>query len=103
MIDTYNERVMDIGYTTNGEDNPHFPLPIICGTGNVGNNITDISLDDDENFIVSEDNTIKKLKLHYDYTLIDSSNGVVKGTVYYRELYLNGVDVTGFDEYIELE
>lgn len=102
-IDTYNERVMDVAYTINGEENPHFPLPITSDGNSVGTAINDISLDDDENFIVSEGNKIKKLMLHYDYTLIDSTDGVVRGTVYYREFYPSGVDVSGFDEMDELE
>jgi hypothetical protein len=100
-IDTYNDRVMDIEYSQDGEVNPHFPLPIVSGTGILGEDINDISLDNDENIIVAEGNYVKKLKVRYDYTLINSSDNVARGTVFYRELYDGGVDVGDYEEFVE--
>jgi len=52
--------------------------------GSAGNDLTLISTDAWHQYIPS---SVKKLVLHYDYALIDSKDGVERGTVLYRESY----------------
>lgn len=99
-LNTYSD-VMDIEYSNHKEKWPHYPLPI-SGTINsiynmVGSGTTDITIDDDEGFLILDGNIVKKLTPHYDYALIDSSEGMVRGTVYYREKYTNGITIPTYE------
>ena len=99
-LDTYNDRVMDIEYEQSKlEKYPHFPLgTLIGGSGICGGSIPiDITMDDYGDFLVSGGDTVSKLKLHYDYVILDNVAQDVEGTIYYRENYTT-VDVQGFDE-----
>ena len=92
-LDTYNERVKDIEWNTDkNEVHPHYPYPdVISG-------VVDIALNDDEDFLLASADKIRVVGLHYDYDLIDSVDGVTRGTVYYREEY-EDVVVSGFTEW----
>lgn len=100
-LNTYSD-VMDIEYGTDHKEKwPHYPLPISGSISSVyhmvGSGTTDITIDDDENFMILDGNIVKKLTPHYDYTLIDSSEGMVRGTVYYREKYTNGITIPTYE------
>jgi hypothetical protein len=94
VIDTYNDREMDVKYDSDDNKNVFFPLPISAASGTV-ESITDITINKDDNFVIAEGDTVKTLRLAYDYTIIDSSRGASEGIVYYREQYEN-TDVDGF-------
>lgn len=107
ILDTYDERNMDFSYdlTTHPvERHPHFPLPSSFnpGTGVSGTGIiVDMTVNEDEDLLIATSGSIAKFGLHYDYVLIDSAEGITKGTVYYRENYQNGADVGPFKEWQE--
>lgn len=91
-LDTYNERVRDMEWNgTPAETYPHYPAPSGYGT------IVDLTLNE-EDLLAATTSGILTMGMHYDYTLIDSTVGVTRGTVYYRDQYTDVV-VSGYPEW----
>lgn len=100
-LNTYSN-IMDIEYSNQVEKYPHYPLPIsgniLDTTYNVCTQLVDITVDTSGNFRVIDGTAYRVLEPRYDYALVDSTGGMVRGTVYYIENYSGIIAVPGFAE-----